>query len=170
MAIEKTSLTYVFSKDSDTAKYLEFLIDKVRGINYIDFKPICIEDHKATKSKIAKLQSELDNLTSTDKVTAKDFVKAMDTREEIERYKIADRYKDLSPALIFNYGLEDEVTLLGTKMSLSKILDIGTKVHEGAKMFSSLDLSGFETVIKEVAKVATVAIENNAGEGLETTQ
>lgn len=170
MSIKKTSITYVFSKDSDIAKYLEFLIDKVRRIEYIDFIPICLEDYKPSKSKFTKLEAELKSLTTKTRVKAKDYSLAIDKRQEIERYRIAEKFKDVLPALIFEYGTEDEVAILGTKKSLSLLLDIFTKVCDGAKVFSSLDMSGFQSVIKEIAKVATVAIENNANEGLETTQ
>jgi hypothetical protein len=169
MAIEKTSLIYVYSKDSDIAKYLEFLIDKVRRIEYLDFQPICLEDFKISKAKLSKLQKELDSLSS--RTTAEEYSKAVHKRQEIERHKIAMKFDSLHPALIFGYGTEAETIVLGTKMSLSVMLDIFTKVDEGARLISSFNLSEFNSVIKEIGKVAAVAIQNrNAGEGLETTQ
>jgi len=169
MTIEKTSLTYVYSKDSDIAKYLEFLVDKVRRIEYLDFQPICLEDFKISKAKLSKLEKELGKLPS--RATAEEYSKAVHQRQEIERHKIAMKFEAFHPALIFNYGTEEETIISGTKKSLSILMDIFTKVDEGARLIQSFNLSEFNSVIREIGKVAAVAIQNkDAGEGLETTQ
>jgi len=172
MAKRKVSLTYVYSKDSEDAKYLQFLIDKVRDFDAIDFIPICLEEHKSAKSKIKKLQQEIQDLTKGQtRSDAKAYMKAGTLNQELGRYEVALKYSELSPALIIERGTEDEVTLMGTRNSLSQLLDLFTKVSDVATFFGSFELSRFDSLIREVGRVAVKAMQNkSAGEGLETTQ
>jgi len=171
MTRQKLSLTYVYSKDSDDAKNLRFLIDKIRNFEAIDFTPICLEEHKSAKSKIKKLQTEIEDLTNGQtRSDAKVYSKATDLNQELNRYETAHKYHDLSPALIINRGTEDEVTVLGTKKSLSQLLDAFTKIVDVAKFFESFEMSRFENLLRDVGTIAVKAMQDKStGEGLETT-
>lgn len=162
----KTSLTYIYSNQCDTATYLQFLIDKVRKIDGVNFIPICIEDYKKSPKAIKKLEDELEK-----KVKSKDYDKAVDDRAKLTRYKLSSKYANLSPVFIFAEGTEDEFIASGSKKSLSKVLDYGTRITDAVTLMQGVDFSGFEHTLKAIITAVGTAIENkNAGEGLETTQ
>lgn len=165
MSIQKTSVTYIYSNDCDAAKYLEYLIDKVRKTEGIDFNPICIEDYKKSAAAIKKMEDSLET-----RIKSKDFQMAMDERAKILRHKLANKYSAISPLFILNAETDTELLMAGSKKSLARILDITTRIGEAAQFMQSVDFSGFENVLKQVAStiVSEVQKDKTVEQGLET--
>jgi len=167
MTIAKTSATYIYSKDCKTAIYLEYLIDKVRKTEGVNFIPICIEDYKTSAAHMKKLSEDL-----AKKVEAKDFDKALDAREKLTRHELAKKFSALSPMFVLNSEDEQELIVSGSKKSLSRILDVVTKVTDAAAFFHTVDLSGLDVVVRDIATAAITAMQQQQNkvteQGLET--
>lgn len=160
MKDQKIKVNYIYSKDCDTANYLRYLIDKVRGIEEVDFKLTCLEDFGASPAKLKQMDVELSEF-----VKLQEFDKASDLRNIIISYKLAAKYSDIAPVFILKDG-EEELVVSGTRKALSMILELTTRVTEAASFLHKIDIEGMSKAVVNMIDVV-VSNKNKAVEKLD---
>lgn len=161
--MKKILVTYIYSQKSETANYLEYLIDKVREISIIDFRAICIDNEDLSEATINEIEKDLRSL-----IKKENFGLANEIRERLNRKLLAKKYENTLPVLNAELDSEHEISVTGSKKSLAKFLDYITMVSFATEAVYSMNFKGLDQIINKV--ISEVSKNKIADEGLETTQ